>query len=109
VVRELKNNITRGAVVSTATRYEEFLKKNQKQSKFPSTILSIRFSMLSTRTAQKTTEIRITDIPFISERFQGECHYCKKKEHKAINCNKKKAEKKLVSKPEELKNGSIKF
>src|SRR5450755_1419332 len=33
VVRELKDNITRGAVVSTATRHEELLKKNQKQSK----------------------------------------------------------------------------
>jgi hypothetical protein len=28
VIREFKNNITRGAVVSTATRHEELLKKS---------------------------------------------------------------------------------
>ena len=108
VVRELKDNITRGAVVSTATRHEELLKRSQKQSKPPSTTLSTRPFMPSTRTAQKTTETRTTDTSSTSERFQGECHYCKKKGHKAIDCNKKKAEEKLAGKPEESKNGLTK-
>ena len=64
--------------------------------------------MPSTRTAQKTTETRTTDISFISERFKGEYHFCKKKGHKAIDCNKRKAEEKSADKPEELKNESIK-
>jgi hypothetical protein len=64
--------------------------------------------MPSTRTAQKTIETRITDIFSISERFKGECHFCKKKGYKAIDCNKRKAEEKSVGKPEELKNGLTK-
>jgi hypothetical protein len=102
IIREFKDNITRGAVVSTATRHKELLKKSQKQSKPPSTTLSTRFSMPSTRTAQKTTKTRTTDTPSTSERFKGECHFCKKKKNiKPLTATKGKPKK---SRQANLKN-----